>query len=126
MNGPALLTPVEFEIIDTLWKAGRPLSVSAVRTVLLERRSVAYTTVMTLLEKMTRKGVVTRRRRGKAYLYSPLVERSQVQACLLQRFAEHFFDGRSEAIKNFIEEVAAASNARVCSEPVEDVDVTLL
>lgn len=90
MKDPRLLTPAEFAIITILWDSDIHLSVSEVRKELLKHKSVAYTTVMTLLDKMHRKGSLQRVRRGKAYLYSPAVERSEAVKFIQEYFEESY------------------------------------
>ncbi len=53
-----------------LWRAGRPLSVREVHDLLRYPRSVAYTTVLTVLDRLAKKGTVDRRLDGRAWLYS--------------------------------------------------------
>lgn len=96
------LTPAEFEIIEHLWSSSRRLSVNDVLERIRRRREVAYTTIMTLLDKMARKGSVKRVKEGKAYLYSPAVDRPQVQAYLLQDFAANYFGGEVSRIAAFL------------------------
>lgn len=65
-----ILGPLEAQVMEVLWANGK----CTVREV-VERlgRSIAYTTVMTTLDRLYRKNLVTRRMRGRAYLYAPRV-----------------------------------------------------
>jgi len=73
---PPRLHELESEVMEELWSAGE----STVRTVMdaLNRRSVdgrAYTTYMTIMARLHKKGVLLRRRDGKTDFYSPAHDR---------------------------------------------------
>src|SRR6202047_3897527 len=65
---------LEVTVMEILWDRGE----SAVRDV-VERlhRPLAYTTVMTTLDRLFKKGLLTRRKSERAFLYSPLLSRSK-------------------------------------------------
>ena len=68
----AVLRPfgeLESAVMDRLWAADRPMSVREVLEDLRGERRLAYTTVMTVLDNLHRKGWVTRHQEGRAYLY---------------------------------------------------------
>ncbi len=88
--------------MEQLWANQRRLSVGQVLKRLRRHRKVAYTTVMTLLDKLARKGSATRVKRGKAYLYAPAVERSRVLRFLLEDFSDHYWGGDPRRIVRFL------------------------
>ena len=55
-----------------LWRSSTPLSVRDVHEVMHYSRDVAYTTVLTVLDRLAKKGVVERSLTGRAWMYSPL------------------------------------------------------
>lgn len=63
---------LEREVLAVLWAADRPLTAVEVQAEL--DPDLAYTTVMTILTRLLRKGVVTREREGRSYAFSPLIE----------------------------------------------------
>ena len=65
--------------MEILWLLGEG-SVKDVLERVEPDRQLAYTTVMTVLDKMRRKGLLKYRKQSKAYLYSPAVERGEVLA----------------------------------------------
>ncbi len=81
-----MLGPLETKVLDVLWGSGRALSV---RHVLATFPELAYTTVMTTLDRLYRKGVLIRRRRGRAFLYEPRCSREQ----MLNELASNQFAG---------------------------------
>jgi len=125
---PLLLTPGEFEVIEVLWGAEKPLSVGDVLRVVRQERLVAYTTVMTVLDKLARKGSVSRTKRGKAYFYRARVERSEVLRSVVRDFARQYFGGSHQRLRTFVGHSGAAP-ARQPSPPQPEpsaMDVVLL
>ena len=63
--------PLESEVMDAVWTARDPVSVRAVLDALNETRSepLAYTTVMTVMNRLAAKGVLKRRGERRSYLY---------------------------------------------------------
>ena len=73
------LGDLEHAVMEHLWarqEAGRgPVTVREVHATVGVPRELAYTTVMTVLDRLTRKGLVTQAREGRAYLYSATATR---------------------------------------------------
>ncbi|MGH9394323.1 MAG: BlaI/MecI/CopY family transcriptional regulator [Terriglobales bacterium] len=92
----AELPQLELECLAALWALDRA-PVAAVHARLAQRgRPLAYTTVMTVLDRLRRKQVVGRQRRGRAFIYEPLVSRQQMRERALQRLVANYFDSRQE------------------------------
>jgi predicted transcriptional regulator len=75
-SGPPILHELEREVMEELWRRGE----SPVRAILdalnaSADRERAYTTVMTVMAKLHRKGLLERRREGKTDIYSPVMSR---------------------------------------------------
>jgi predicted transcriptional regulator len=68
-----VLGPLEAEVMQVLWPAGKPLSVRAVMDEMNEGRSapLAYTTVMTVMARLAEKEILTRHREGRGFVYEP-------------------------------------------------------
>lgn len=103
MKYPEQLTPAEYGIIQILWNSPSPLSVSQVLKILCLQKPTAYTTAMTLLDKMTKKGSLKRVKKGKAYYYRPRVQRSGVLSFMIQKLADQYFDGEKEKLTAFVQ-----------------------
>jgi predicted transcriptional regulator len=75
---PPPLHEFEGEIMEEIWRQG-PTTVRKVLEALnaSSERKRAYTTVMTVMAKLGRKGVLTRRRVGKTDVYSPVLSRDE-------------------------------------------------
>ncbi|WP_345713878.1 BlaI/MecI/CopY family transcriptional regulator, partial [Kineococcus glutinatus] len=66
-----------------LWEAGGALTVRQVHERLAPSRDLAYTTVMTVLDRLARKGVVRQERADRAYRYAPVQTREEMTAALM-------------------------------------------
>lgn len=75
--------------MEVVWGAERPVSVRDVLGELQSRRPIAYTTVMTVMDNLHRKGWLARQRDGRAYRYEPVATRAAYAAGLMgQAFAQ--------------------------------------
>jgi len=92
--------PLELLCLKALWS----LQEAKVRDVqhALAGRNLAYTTVMTLLERLVRKGTVARRKVGRAFLYFPQVSRDALRRIALREFLDVYFDGSEDALLEFV------------------------
>jgi predicted transcriptional regulator len=77
------LGDLEREVMTRLWDAGEPLTVRQVHERVSRDRDLAYTTVMTVLDRLAKKGVVTQERADRAYRYVPAQTREQMTAGLM-------------------------------------------
>lgn len=67
---------LELVVMDILWSRSTPLSVRDVHETIAADRDLAYTTVMTVLDRLAKKGAVVRNLDGRAWLYRPARTRS--------------------------------------------------
>jgi predicted transcriptional regulator len=82
------LGELEAAVMDVLWRAAEPLRVRDVLAELDTGRSLAYTTVMTVLDNLHRKGWVVRELEGKAYRYEAAMSRAEAAAKALRDVLE--------------------------------------
>lgn len=80
MNG---LGDLERAVMDTLWATPTPQTVRQVHESLSENRSLAYTTVMTVLQRLAKKNLVTQIREDRAHKYVPTHPREDLVASLM-------------------------------------------
>lgn len=85
----------ELDIMSVLWRRGSG-SVAEVREALGE--SVAYTTVLKILQILEDKGAVRHEPEGRAYRYFPLVESGEAGSKALSRILEKIFGGSPELL----------------------------
>ena len=69
------LGDLETAVLNVLWDAARPMSVRDVGAGLKRRPALAYTTVLTVLDRLHDKHFVSREKDGRAFLYSPRIGR---------------------------------------------------
>lgn len=72
----AMTGELEQAVMDILWGRSEPLSVRDVHELLSIERDLAYTTVMTVLDRLAKKGLVLRNLDGRAWLYRPAKSRA--------------------------------------------------
>ncbi|MEM8993619.1 MAG: BlaI/MecI/CopY family transcriptional regulator [Acidobacteriota bacterium] len=89
----------ETDLLQALWRLGRPATVSEVRSSLRGAgHAVAYTTVQTMLNRLEKKGRVARSKDGKAHLYAAAVSEESVTRGAVGRLLGRFFGGSAEAL----------------------------
>ncbi len=93
--------PLEMLCLKALWSLGEA-SVRDVQKVVCESRPLAYTTVMTVLDRLAQKDVVSRRKVGRAFLYAAKCSRDSVQVSALKEFVDGFFDGSEAQLFEFL------------------------
>lgn len=89
------LAPLELDCMNTLWPLGEA-TVREIRDRLAERRARAYTTIMTIMDRLARKGVVERRKTGRKYVYRAKLSAEEARAHALEQVLENFFGGSKE------------------------------
>jgi predicted transcriptional regulator len=99
MARPASVQPTdgELEILRILWDAG-PADLGTIRAALQRRRTVAATTIATMLKLMREKGLVGRADGPRGYIWSAKISREAAQAGLLGRLLELAFDGSARGL----------------------------
>jgi len=91
------LSPLELDCMNVLWPRGEA-SVRDIQQTLASTRPRAYTTIMTILDRLARKGVVSRRKAGKAWVYRATLSASEARTHAVAQVVAGFFDGSPEAL----------------------------
>jgi BlaI family transcriptional regulator, penicillinase repressor len=99
----AIPPPLELLCLNALWSRGEG-SVKQVRELVAPSRALAYTTVMTVLDRLTRRGIVTRRKAGRAFVYAPAVSRDAMRRLALQEFLDSYFEGSPRQLSQFLQD----------------------
>ena len=92
---------LEAAIMECLWARTQPASVRDVLGELHTGKQLAYTTVLTVLDNLHRKGVVTREMSGRAWLYQPAYSRDEHTAMMLREVLGNSGD-RQAALMHFV------------------------
>jgi predicted transcriptional regulator len=77
--------PLEVQVLEAIWRGRRP---ATVRHLHASFPRLAYTTLMTTLDRLHTKGVLLRTKVGRAYAYEPRFERSEMELRLAARSVE--------------------------------------
>jgi predicted transcriptional regulator len=115
--------PLELECLRALWRLGEG-NVKEVREALAGDRNLAYTTVMTVLERLVRRRCVARRKVGRSFVYSALLTRECVRRTAVRDLVDTFFDGSEEALREWLESDNAIAAAAAAAAG-HDADVRL-
>lgn len=101
------LGELEARVIDVLWDQAAWLSPREVREILAAERQLAYTTVMTILVRLWRKGLLERRKDGRSYVYHTVHSREEWTARRMTDVLE-VAGNRSEALSHFVSGMESA------------------
>src|SRR5579862_9029304 len=91
------LTGQELEIMKVVWRL-ESATVRHVYEELLKKRHIAYTTVMTLMNILEKKGYLKKRQQDRAYVYSPAKPQKQVIGAMVRDFVQRVFNGSAEPL----------------------------
>ena len=92
-----ILTEQELEIMKVVW--GREqATVRDVYETLLERRKIAYTTVMTMMKILEQKKYLRKSQDERAFVYRPTKPKKQVIQSMVREFVDRVFNGSAEPL----------------------------
>ena len=119
-NASTLPPPLEAACLTALWELGEG-TVHDVAGALAPRQKLAYTTVLTLLERLVKRGHLVRRKRGRSFVYAPSQPPDAVRQSAVAELTKLYFQGSPEALRNWL---TGAGPARPSTQ--EPIDPTLL
>ncbi len=91
------LTEAELRLMDVLWKK-EAATVRDVVAALPGNEPLAYSTVLTTLRILERKGYVSHEKEGRAYVYQPVVGREDARRSVVRYMMSRFFNNSPEAL----------------------------
>jgi predicted transcriptional regulator len=91
------LAPLELECLSVLWPMGEG-TVGDIHRALAASRPRAYTTVLTIMDRLTQKEIVTRRKVGKAFHYQARLSAEEARLKAVEKIVQGFFDGSPAAL----------------------------
>lgn len=109
------LTPQELELMKVVWR----LAQATVRDVyedLLTRRRIAYTSVMTMMNVLERKGHLRKTQQDRAYLYVPTAPQKRVLSAMVGEFVDRVFNGSTKPLLQHLVE-----DERLTDEDVREI-----
>lgn len=105
----SILGPLEQEVMDVVWGLGEA-TVRDVHDEIAGRRQIAYTTVMTTMTRLARKGLMDRDTSGIAHRYRPAVDRDIYGRSTVGRILSWLFERYPEPAASYLAEVMGDSD----------------
>ena len=87
--------PLELKCLQAIWRLGEA-NVKDVRDIVTKDRKLAYTTVMTTLDRLEKKGTLKRKKSGKAFVYSAAMTESE-------HLVDEYFEGSRESLLGYLQ-----------------------
>ena len=107
-----VLGELETAVMELLWREAG-LTVNQVEERLQQRRQIAHTTVLTTLDRMHRKGYLTREKKGKAFVYAPRYTREEFERGLAQEVLGALLGGLGDPVLSTFVELVGADEAKL-------------
>jgi predicted transcriptional regulator len=117
--------PLELACLKALWSLQEG-NVRSVQQVVALSRPLAYTTIMTVLDRLVRKGKLTRRKVGRAFVYSPEASRDAMRRAALRELVDGYFDGSEAELLAFLRPAAVAAPIAPPAHEDRQIDTVLL
>lgn len=102
------LAPLELECMTTLWGLQEG-TVREIRDALAARRPRAYTTIMTIMDRLARKQIVARHRVGRAWSYQANLSRQEARSHAIHQVVESFFGGSASELLEQVSSIVSST-----------------
>ncbi len=112
-RGPQDLSRLELECLKAIWLQ-KATTVLEVQRSLEARRPLAYTTILTILDRLAQKGAVQRVKKGKAYVYNAALSLVESRDIALHELIEFYFEGSPQ---NLIDHLTSERQGSEISSP---------
>jgi predicted transcriptional regulator len=118
--------PLELLCLNALWTLEKG-NVRDVQQIVARARPLAYTTIMTVLDRLVRKGKLSRSKTGRAFIYRPEASREETRRAAVRELVDTLFDGSEGELMAFLAPPETLANA-VAAGAEEDsrIDPVLL
>jgi BlaI family transcriptional regulator, penicillinase repressor len=104
------LAPLELECLSVLWPMGEG-TVRDIHRALAASRPRAYTTVLTIMDRLEQKGIVARRKVGRAFHYQARLSAEEARLKAVEKIVDGFFDGSPAALAAHLSSLASQGGA---------------
>ena len=115
--------PLELLCLNALWTLEEG-NVKQVRRIVSETRPLAYTTIMTVLDRLVRKGKLARRKVGRSFVYAPQASRDALRRVAVRELLDGFFNGSEEELMQFLR--STPDSQPLAPPPETSIDTVLL
>ena len=112
-------TPAELEVLQVIWERG-PSTVRQVMSALHQERPRAYTSVMSLMNVMVEKGLLSQKPKGRAFVYSARTSQARTQSEIVGDLLSRVFDGSASALVTHL-----LDQAKPGSEELDEIRKTI-
>ncbi|MCS6860442.1 MAG: BlaI/MecI/CopY family transcriptional regulator [Abditibacteriales bacterium] len=110
-----MLGELESQVLDVVWRM-KSATVREVKEHLRHRRHIAYTTVMTTMDRLHEKGFLVRTKRGKGYVYAPRVSRQEVGKSVMKKWLRNMLRAFGEPTMSCLVEAIREVDSRRLDE----------
>jgi len=110
--------PLEMACLNALWQLGEG-NVEDVRGLVSTEKPLAYTTVLTLLERLSKRGAVSRRKEGRGFRYRAVADRNKLRRIALHQLVESHFENDPESLRHFLNAPSAPGQENAPPTPQE-------
>lgn len=117
--------PLELECLKALWSIGEG-NVRDVRQALSSNRDLAYTTVMTVLDRLVHRGNAARRKVGRSFVYAPILTRDAVRRLALRELIDSFFNASENELLAYLTSAEPEPDGIRRPATEDTLDTTLL
>jgi predicted transcriptional regulator len=105
---------LELKVLEALWRLP---AAASVRDVHNEFPNIAYTTVMTTMDRLHRKGILDRQKAGRAYVYRPRFSRTEIERAAAARALESLLHGPgAKPVLSYFVEAVSREDERLLDE----------
>lgn len=105
-KGAVRMGDLERVVMEQVWNAVGGATVREVHTALEADREIAYTTVMTVLDRLAKKGFVSREREGRAWRYVAASSREALSAQAIRHEVDRLETDRKAAMLHFLDDAS--------------------
>ena len=117
--------PLEMLCLKAIWTLGEG-NVKDVKEVVGQSRPLAYTTIMTVLDRLVRKGKLGRQKVGRAYVYTLKTSRESMRRAAVRELVDGFFDGSEQELMRFLSGTGPAVASKPPAAEDAPIDTVLL
>ena len=96
-----MLTPLELDIMKAVWQQPA-ITVREVQKTIRPSRALAYTTVMTVMDRLYHKGFLKRKLQSRTFLYESAIDYTEVRDAAVETLIKGFFNGSPERLLDFL------------------------
>jgi len=109
-------TDVELEVLQVIWRRGQA-TVREVHQDLVQNRKIAYTTVLTIMGILERKGHLKKTAGERAYVYSPARPKRRVVKTMIDEFVSRVFNGSTRPLL-----VHLVEDSRISQKELKEIE----